>query len=162
MRRYEFLDQPTLHCVHFVRASPPSGFLEEHVEAARKAGVIFAYWNYLHGGREAITLADPIGVVLRLEHPPYGLPWVQFLDDLITNFAIAKSLRPQRPSCEANFPQHCHSLNPRTSFASSSVLIVTISKSPEFRFLLSIVSCATSSLAAEGSEYWLTSRKNEA
>jgi hypothetical protein len=24
-----------------------------------------------------------------------------FLDDLITNFAIAKSLRPQRPSCES-------------------------------------------------------------
>jgi hypothetical protein len=39
------------------------------------------------------------------------------------------------PVVKANFPQHCHSSNPQTSFASSSVLIVTISKSLEFRFL---------------------------
>ena len=78
------LDRPATHCVHFVRTGAPREFLEAQVEAARKVGVKFAYWNYLHGGRESATLADPLGVALGLEHPPYGRPWVQFLDDLIT------------------------------------------------------------------------------
>ena len=84
MRRYEFLDQPTMRCVHFVRTSASAEFLETQVEAARKVGVKFAYWNYLDGGRESTTIADPLGVALGLEHVPYGLPWIQFLDDLIT------------------------------------------------------------------------------
>jgi hypothetical protein len=84
VRRYEFLGKATTRCVHFVQTTASSGFLEEQVEAARKVGVKFAYWNYLHGGSECNTLADPLGVALGLEHAPYGLPWIQFLDDLIT------------------------------------------------------------------------------
>ena len=85
MRRYEFLDQPTMRCVHFVRTSAPSGFLEEQVEAAKRVGVRFAYWNYLHGGRESGTIATPLGIAIGLDNAPYGIrPWVQFLDDLIT------------------------------------------------------------------------------
>jgi hypothetical protein len=85
VRRYEFLDQPTTRCIHFVRTGASREFLEEQVEAARKVGVKFAYWNYLQGGRESTTLADPLAIALGLEHAPYGnLAWVQFLDDLIT------------------------------------------------------------------------------
>jgi hypothetical protein len=79
------LDQPTTRCLHFVRASTSSEFLEAQVAAARRAGVKFAYWNYLHGGRESATIANPLAISLGLEHAPYGdRPWVQFLDDLIT------------------------------------------------------------------------------
>jgi hypothetical protein len=85
VRRYDFLNQPVTRCVHFVRTSVSSGVLEAEVEVDRRVGVRFAYWNYLHGGREATTLADPLAIALGLEHAPYGnLPWVQFLDDLIT------------------------------------------------------------------------------
>jgi hypothetical protein len=85
VRQYEFLDQPTTRCIHFVRAGASSEFLEKQVEAARKVGVKFAYWNYLQGGRESATLANPLAIALGLEHAPYGnLAWVQFLDDLIT------------------------------------------------------------------------------
>ena len=77
------LDRPATYCVHFVRTDTSSK--EEQIEAARKVGVKFAYWNYLDGGRESATLADPLGAVLGLEHVPYGRhSWVQFLDDLIT------------------------------------------------------------------------------
>lgn len=85
MRRYEFLDQPVTRCLHFVRTTVASEFLEAQVEAARRVGVKFAYWNYLHGGRESATIATPLAISLGLEHAPYGnRPWVQFLDDLIT------------------------------------------------------------------------------
>jgi hypothetical protein len=74
-----------MRCVHFVQSSAYNEFLEAEVEAAKKAGVKFAYWNYLHGGREATTLANPLAIALGLEHTPYAnLPWTQFLDDLIT------------------------------------------------------------------------------
>ncbi len=33
---------------------------------------------------ESTTIADPLATALQLEHAPYGNPWVQFLDDLIT------------------------------------------------------------------------------
>ena len=85
MAQYERLDRPGTHCVRFVRTGEPGGFLEADVEAAMKSGVRFAYWNYLDGGREASTLANPIANSLRLDHAPYGnLVWTQFLDDLIT------------------------------------------------------------------------------
>jgi hypothetical protein len=85
VRRYEFLDQPSLRCLHFVRTSLPSEILEEQIEAARKIGVKFAYWNYLQGGRNSTTIASPLGLAIGLVHPSYGkLAWVQFLDDLIT------------------------------------------------------------------------------
>jgi len=71
-------------CVHFVRTSP-SGLLEVDIEAAKGAGVRFGYWSYLDGGREAASIASPLASALGLEHAPYGpLPWVEFLDDLIT------------------------------------------------------------------------------
>jgi hypothetical protein len=79
------LYRSTTHCVHFVRASASSQFLDAEVEAARRAGVKFAYWNYSHGGKEAASVADPLAIALGLEHAPYGnLAWTQFLDDLIT------------------------------------------------------------------------------
>lgn len=86
MRQYEFLDQPVTRCLHFVRTNASGEFLEAQVEAARRAGVKFAYWNYLDGGSESTTIAHPLATSLGLEHVPYGnaRPWVQFLDDLIT------------------------------------------------------------------------------
>src|SRR5882672_10448104 len=79
------LYRSTTHCVHFVRTSASSEFLEAEVEAARRVGVKFAYWNYSHGGKESRSVADPLAMALVLEHAPYGnLPWTQFLDDLIT------------------------------------------------------------------------------
>lgn len=84
MRRYEFLDKSTMRCIHFVKRSTSNALLEEQVEAAKRAGVVFTYWNYLEGGRESSNIADPLGVAVGLEHAPYGRPWLQFLDDLIT------------------------------------------------------------------------------
>jgi hypothetical protein len=79
-----YLDKPMTRCVHFVRTSA-SGLIEADIEAARGAGVKFAYWNYLDGGRDAHSIASPLASALGLEHAPYGpLPWVEFLDDLIT------------------------------------------------------------------------------
>ena len=79
------LYRSTTHCVHFVRTSASSEFLEAEVEAARRVGVKFAYWNYSHSGKESRSVADPLAIALGLEHTPYGnLPWTQFLDDLIT------------------------------------------------------------------------------
>ena len=59
---------------------------EEHViEAAIAEGVKCVYWNYLDGGSGSTTIADSLGRALELEHAPYGrVPWVEFLDDLIT------------------------------------------------------------------------------
>jgi len=84
MRGYEALNRPGTGCVHFVRTGS-SELLEAQKALVSKFGGKFAYWNYLHGGREAATLANPLAIALGLEHAPYGnLPWTQFLDDLIT------------------------------------------------------------------------------
>ena len=58
------LDRPATHCVHFVRTGASSEVLAAQVEAAGRVGVKFAYWNYLHGWREAATLLDPLGIAL--------------------------------------------------------------------------------------------------
>jgi hypothetical protein len=85
VRGYEFLDQPVTRCIHFVRTHESSRFLEAEVENARSKGVKFAYWNYLDGGRESLSIATPLAIPIGLEHAPNGkLAWVQFLDDLIT------------------------------------------------------------------------------
>jgi hypothetical protein len=71
-------------CVHFVRTSP-SGLRQADVDVAKGVGVKFGYWNYLDGGKDAPSIASPLARALGLEHAPYGpLPWVEFLDDLIT------------------------------------------------------------------------------
>ncbi len=86
MRGYEFLDQPLTRCIHFARSRDSRSFLESEVGNPRKKGVRFAYWNYINGGREARSIANPLARAIGLEHVPYGndRPWVQFLDDLIT------------------------------------------------------------------------------
>ena len=85
MYQYEFLDRPGTGCVRFIRTNVSQEDLEADVETARKAGVRFAYWNYLHGGRESATVANPLAIAIGLENVPYGKrAWVQFLDDLIT------------------------------------------------------------------------------
>ena len=84
MGGYHYIELPVTNCVHFVQDCGSSS-IESTVEAARRKGVRFAYWSYLDGGREATTIANPLAAALGLEHAPYGgLPWVPFLDDLIT------------------------------------------------------------------------------
>ena len=85
MRAYEALHLPLTRCVHFVKTREFDGSQESVVQAAIKEGVKCVYWNYLDGGSESVTIADPLGMALKLEHAPYGtLPWIKFLDDLIT------------------------------------------------------------------------------
>lgn len=85
MRAYEFLDQPVTRCVHFVQTGGAGESVEREVAAAKKKGVKFVYWSYLNGGRDSTTIADPLAAELGLEHAPYGnLPWIRFLDDLIS------------------------------------------------------------------------------
>src|SRR5215471_18778579 len=81
-----FLDKPVTSCVHFIRTSESDGALEAKIEAAKKVGIKFAYWNYLDGGKQSRSVASPLASALGLDHPPYGpnLPWTEFLDDLIT------------------------------------------------------------------------------
>jgi hypothetical protein len=64
------------------------GSLDEIVEAAISKGVKFVYWDYLDGGSASVTIADPLGSTLQLDHAPYGgraglSPWLRFSDDLI-------------------------------------------------------------------------------
>ena len=85
MRAYEALYLPLTRCVHFVKAREFNGSQQREVEAAIKDGIRCVYWSYLDGGDGSVTVADPLGMVLELEHAPYGkLPWIKFLDDLIT------------------------------------------------------------------------------
>jgi hypothetical protein len=85
MRAYEALHLPLTRCVHFVKNREIDGSEGRVVEAAIKEGVKCVYWNYVDGGSGSITIADPLGIALKLEHAPYGrLPWIPFLDDLIT------------------------------------------------------------------------------
>jgi len=85
MPGYEFLNRPVTCCIHFVRTQEASNYLQSEVEVARTKGIKFAYWNYLDGGRESSSIADPLATAIGLEHVPYGnLRWTQFLDDLIT------------------------------------------------------------------------------
>jgi hypothetical protein len=83
MRGYEVINRLSTGCVHFIRTGS-SGLFEAQALVSESGGK-FAYWNYLDGGREAATLANPLAIALELEHAPYGnLSWTQFLDDLIT------------------------------------------------------------------------------
>jgi hypothetical protein len=85
MRAYEALHLPLTRCVHFVKNREIDESLGRVFETATKEGVKCIYWNYMDGGNGSITIADPLGIALELEHAPYGrLPWVPFLDDLIT------------------------------------------------------------------------------
>jgi hypothetical protein len=85
VRAYEFLDQPLTRCIHFVRTQEFDGSQEQVVEAAVRKGVKCVYWDYVDGGSASATIADPLGRALELAHVPYGrLPWIEFLDDLIT------------------------------------------------------------------------------
>ena len=84
MRAYEALHLPLTRCVHFVKNREIDGSLGRVFETATKEGVKCIYWNYVDGGNGSITIADPLGTALELEHLPYGIvPWVEFLDDLI-------------------------------------------------------------------------------
>jgi hypothetical protein len=51
---------------------PLVGSLDEVVEAAISRGVKFVYWYYLDGGSASVTIADPLGSALQLDHAPYG------------------------------------------------------------------------------------------
>jgi hypothetical protein len=94
VRGYEGLHLPLTRCIHFVTRKPMRvteagipipGSLDEIVEAAIGKGVKFIYWDYLDSGGTSTTIADPLGKALQLQHAPYGrLPWIPFLDDLIT------------------------------------------------------------------------------
>src|SRR5215471_10123272 len=85
VRAYEFLDLPLTRCVHFVVTREFDGSQEQVVEAAIRKDVKCVYWDYLDGGSTSATIADPLGRALELAHAPYGrLPWIEFLDDLIT------------------------------------------------------------------------------
>jgi hypothetical protein len=90
MRAYEALNLPLTRCVHFVKNQEFEGTQHSVVQAALKEGVTFVYWSYLESGSESITIADPLGIALKLEHAPYGtswvngISWVRFLDGLIT------------------------------------------------------------------------------
>ena len=93
MRGYESLHLPLTRCVHFVNKRGSDGDVEYEVDAALKEGVRCVYWSYLDGGSHSITIADPIGLALELEHAPYGkLPWIPFLDDLTTLASRYKGL----------------------------------------------------------------------
>jgi hypothetical protein len=80
------LHLPLTRCVHFVKAHDSEESGEWAVETAAKEGIRCVYWSYLDGGHESVTVADPLGMALELEHAPYGVgrPWIRFLDDLIT------------------------------------------------------------------------------
>jgi hypothetical protein len=85
MLGYSAIDLPMTRCVRFVRNHEIDGSEGRIVEAALKEGVKFVYWDYLDGRGESVTIADPLGRALELDHAPYGkFPWVPFLDDLIT------------------------------------------------------------------------------
>jgi len=90
MSAYEALHLPLTSCVHFVKNEEFESTRHSVVPAVLKEGVTFVYWSYLEGGSESLTIADPLGVALKLEHAPYGTPWikgiswVRFLDDLTT------------------------------------------------------------------------------
>jgi hypothetical protein len=85
VRGYGYLGLPVTRCVHFIRTHASGEFLEADIEAFENRGIKIAYWNYLDGGRQSTSVADPLAAALGLEHAPYGnLPWTQFLDDLIT------------------------------------------------------------------------------
>jgi hypothetical protein len=82
---YEALNLPLTRCVHFVKNREIDGSEERVIEAATQEGVKCIYWNYLDGGSGSTTIADPLGRALELKHAPYGrVPWIEFLDDLIT------------------------------------------------------------------------------
>jgi hypothetical protein len=85
MRAYQGLHLPLTRCVHFVNTHESDETLEYVVRAATTEGVRFVYWSFLDNGNKSVTIADPLGEALELEHAPYGkAPWVRFLDDLIT------------------------------------------------------------------------------
>jgi hypothetical protein len=72
VRAYEFLDRPATCCIHFVTAREVDVTLKHEVDEAIRRGVKYVYWDYLDGGGTSITIADPLGRTLQLEHAPYG------------------------------------------------------------------------------------------
>ena len=90
MPGYEGLHLPLTRCVHFVKTRESEDAQDTVVQAALEKGLTFVYWSYLESGSESVTIADPLGIALKLEHAPYGpswvngISWVRFLDDLVT------------------------------------------------------------------------------
>jgi hypothetical protein len=90
MRGYEGLDRPLSRCIHFVRRQMSEVDLRELRSKLQKQGIVCAYVEY--SANSEISLADQIASRLSLDNQPYGqragtglpLPWVPFLDDLIT------------------------------------------------------------------------------
>jgi hypothetical protein len=90
MSGYVGLNRPSSACIHFIRGQTSEADLRELQSELQKRGIIYAYVEYSKDSE--ISFADQIASRLSLDHQPYGqrrgtgfpLPWVPFLDDLIT------------------------------------------------------------------------------
>jgi hypothetical protein len=90
MRGYEGLDRAASRCIHFVRRQMSEVDLRELRSKLQKQGIVWAYVEYSRNSE--INLANKIARRLSLDHQPYGqrtgtrfpIPWVPFLDDLIS------------------------------------------------------------------------------
>jgi hypothetical protein len=90
MSGYGGVYRPLSACIHFVRDQGNEADLRELQSELQKRGISYAYVRY--SGNSELSLANQIASRLNLDHQPYGqsagrgfpLPWLPFLDDLIT------------------------------------------------------------------------------
>jgi hypothetical protein len=92
MSSYNFVSRPFSACVHFVYADETDESVVEVAEILKRAGIVWAYVDYLDLQRRDELLENAIATSLKLENAPYGprrsayepVAWVPFADDLAT------------------------------------------------------------------------------